>query len=152
MTDDVMLEFGGQGLDDLTRDLKEASYTVRAEIDKTVAVIAEEIRAEAILLVSKHSKTIPPTIKVEMVPGAAVIKAGNETTPLAVLYELGNKGKGGRAKSTFRHPLFGDRDKWFDQPRHPFLTVALAANRRQITKRMESAWEKALEPHRLRPE
>ena len=42
--------------------------------------------------------------------------------PIAKLYEVGNKGRGGG--STFRHPVFGNRENWVDQPRYPFLAAA----------------------------
>ncbi|MGH2875000.1 MAG: hypothetical protein ACRDNS_02165 [Trebonia sp.] len=42
---------------------------------------------------------------------------------IAGLYEYGNKDRGPHA-TTFRHPTFGDREDWQEQPRYPFLQPA----------------------------
>lgn len=155
--------FDASSMDGLHRDLLESSVRVRTEIDKTVGVIAEEVKEVAKAMVSKHSKSIPPTMRVEMIPGAAKISAGG-VSPLAVLYESGNK-KGGKSRAfnskrtmdtytarglvkhlSFAHPVFGNKEVWVDEKRFPFLRPALAADRKGITKRMEAAWDEALKP------
>jgi hypothetical protein len=55
---------------------------------------------------------------------------------IAGLFELGNKGKGKSRVATksgkFRHPVFGDRSVWVDQPMHPYLLRAAMMNERKI--------------------
>lgn len=141
--------FEAANLERLSAELTESALKLRGEVDKTVVVVGEEIKAAATTEAGKHSKSIPPTIKGEMVPGAYRIRAGGGDVALAVLYELGNRGAGGRRSDSFKHKVFG-QDVWVEQKRYPFLRPALTAMRRQITKRMEAAWDKALEPLRLR--
>lgn len=145
--------FEGSDLESLARDLKESALRVRVEVDKTVGEVGELIRDEAKELVSKHSKSIPGTIKVTMIPGAAVVSAGANDVPLAALYELGNKGSktdSARASGAwFRHPVFGNTNVWVQQRRYPFLRPTLDVNRRTITKLMDRAWDEALKPLRL---
>jgi hypothetical protein len=59
-----------------------------------------------------------------------------EGNALAGLYELGNKGGSKSASATsrgvFRHPVFGDRDNWVEQPRYAYLAPAGEKNRPAI--------------------
>ena len=160
--------FDAAGMDALTLDLRASALAFQVEVDKTVAEVGEEIKESAKVIVSKHSKSIGPTIRVEMVPGAAEVHAGGGDNALAALYELGNK-KGGKRKGNqklkligpvtaedrkagaktrtgFAHPVFGDMETWVTQESFPFLRPALAVNRRVITKRMQKAWGEALAP------
>ena len=141
----VELEFSGESLDDLAEDLRVSALRFREEVDKTVVKVGEEVGEEAKALARRHSKKVADSIRTIPTPGQVAIRAG-EGVPLAALYELGNKGRGGRKSETFSHPVFGNRKVWVKQKRHPFLAPALAANRRHITKMMESAWQQALEP------
>jgi hypothetical protein len=58
--------------------------------------------------------------------------------PYGPLYE----GLGGR--SSFRHPLLGNRDHWYTQETRPFLQPAVDARRDEIVQRAEEAVEKAI--------
>lgn len=79
-------------------------------------------------IVGKHSSSIPPTIKVARTGATVKVRAGDPDVPLAVLYEVGNKKN--PLSSTFRHPVFADKDedrkqwKWVSQNRYPFLHPA----------------------------
>jgi hypothetical protein len=156
--------FSAGSMEAFTRDLKDASLRIRAETDKTVEVTGGMIRDEAIEQAKKHSTSIPPTIKMDPGPGAVIIHAGSTSVPLAVLYEKGNKnGKSGSdSKRTlvnygatgmnrhlaFGHPVFGQGWTW--QKRFPFLAPARTKVRASAVKLMDAAWDKALEPLRLR--
>src|SRR5947209_9269435 len=139
----VELTFEGRTLEGLARDMRRAAGVVRRETDRTIATVGATITAEAKAKAAEHSKSIAPTIRLAVVPGAALIRAGDEATPIAALYELGNA-KSKRTAETFRHPVWGNRDVWVAQPKHPFLAPALAVNRREITKQMERTWDRAL--------
>ncbi len=78
------------------------------------------------------------------------IRAG-EGVPLGGLWELGNK-NGRVYQKEFSHPLFGDRSHWYSQPKHPFLRPAVAEDRANITRKLETVWDRALAPYRLRPD
>lgn len=81
-------------------------------------IVAEEARS----IVSGVSQTVPDSIKVRVSSSTVSVVAGGSGVPMAGLLELGNvKGSG----STFRHPVFGNRNVWVDQPTHPYLAPAL---------------------------
>ncbi len=52
------------------------------------------------------------------------IRAGKEDLPLAGLWEMGNQ-RSSRDDTTFRHPVFGDKNTWVEQPKWPFFSMAL---------------------------
>lgn len=142
--------FEAESLQLLARDLRDSAARLRHELTPTLLQVGEDVKQAAKAEAERHSSKIPPTVKVRAVPGAVEVHAGGQDVALAALYELGNRGRGGRRKDTFSHPVFGNSAVWVTQPRYPFLRPALTLLRRQVTKRMEQAWEKALEPMRLR--
>ena len=81
-------------------------------------VIAEDARGRA-----AFSTRIPGSIRVRSRGASVSVIAGGPAAPDAAPYE--NKGVQGK----FRHPLFGDREHWYDQTARPFLAPALEAHR-----------------------
>lgn len=150
MARDELYEFDGSSLENLARDLRRASRDFRREVDVTLVEIGTEITAEAKTVASRYSKTVAGTIKMRPLPGMVIISVGSADSPIGAIWELGNKGSKA-VSTTFKHPVFGNRSVWVEQARHPVLKIALAADRRQITKRMEATWDRALGPYRLRP-
>lgn len=148
--------FEGAGLEDLTRDLRAAAKSVQREVDRTLLEIGEELKEAAKEIAGRHSETVAGSIRMRALPGMVVITAGSDDVPIAALWESGNKGgKRDNAHAAgvwFRHPVFGNSNVWVQQRRYPFLRPALEADRRRITKLMEQTWDRALEPHRLKPE
>lgn len=69
-----------------------------------------------------------------------------EGNAIAGLYELGNKGGSKSASATsrgvFRHPVFGDRDNWVEQPRYAYLAPAGEKNRPAIEAAVSGALDK----------
>lgn len=65
---------------------------------------------------------------------------------IAALFELGNTGDArssvARGGGTFRHPVFGNRDNWVEQPMHPYLAPAALANLKKIDERIFAALDK----------
>jgi hypothetical protein len=99
-------------------------------------VFAEEARVRA----SRHSTSIPPTIRVRpLTTDKALVEAGGPDVPLAGLYEYGNKG---RRNMYFIHPVFSkpgeaeyeDRSNWPQQPRWPFMAPSIRPTLRKIEK------------------
>lgn len=83
--------------------LKEAADIIRD--------VAKEITA------AMPSKKIPPTIISFVRGGVAYVNAGGpggKTAPNAYMFETIGA----------RHPLFGDKRHWYDQPYRPFLEDA----------------------------
>lgn len=130
-------------LDDLAAKLRRAAERAQRDVDASLLRAGEEIKEAAKVIASEHSQKIPPTINMTAMPGTVVITAGDSTSPLAALYELGNRG-GKRTSPTFRHPVFGNRDVWVEQPRYRFLAPARAKLRLMTARELTEAWERAM--------
>jgi hypothetical protein len=97
---------------------------LRVQMREAGQVVADEAKRRA------YSEKIAETIRV-LASGVNVqVAAGRAKVPEAALLELGNTGsrkssRAGSSPSSFRHPVFGHKDRWVDQPTHPFLQPAL---------------------------
>lgn len=153
---DEILRFDGTSLNDLAHDLRRAADRFRRETDEALLKIGAELLEFAKAIADQHSKVVAGTIKLRALPGMVVITVGDDATPVAALWELGNVGTHDTAKVQgvwFRHPVFGQRDKpWVNQRRFPMLRPAEQALRKEITRRMHDAYDRVLEPIRLKPE
>jgi hypothetical protein len=141
-----------------TRNLEEFEHRVRAAADRWVvekdvliAELTKGIAESAKALAAQHSTTIPPTIRSHIEkPGMGIIEAGDRSTPIAALYERGNKGSK-RTATTFRHPTFGHQP-YVNQPKHPYLKPAMLLWGHTQSKRVSEMNKRALEPYHLKPE
>lgn len=138
-------EFDGTDFEAACTHLREAAEMIDAEVTKAVVEIGEEFKETAKIVAGQHSTSIPPTIRSVAIPHAVSVRAGNAEVPLAALYDLGNKGKGGRKRGEFYHPTFGHKPS-VAQVRHPFFKPTRKLMRKQIKARMEATWEEALRP------
>lgn len=119
------------GLDDLARKLRRAAVEARLEVDKSLMEIGEAHKQKALEALDGHSTSIPPTIRVDAIPGGVRVSAAG--TALAWSYEKGNKSGVGvhGDKDWFSHPVFGRKDvDWVEQARYPFLRTARAQLRK----------------------
>lgn len=115
------------------RSLRRASPEAWAAYRAAVRVAAEAVAADARSRAG-FSTRIPATIKVRVLSSGNIeITAGGDAAPDAAPLE--NKGKGG----TFRHPVFGNREVWVNQPARPFLAPALEAHREEVAQAIEDA-------------
>jgi hypothetical protein len=89
--------------------------------------VGDLVAQEARTIVGPYSTTIPDSIKVRVGGFGATVSvvAGGPGVPMAGLLELGTSGSAKNA-TTFRHPVFGNRDVWATQSMHPFLGPAVA--------------------------
>jgi len=156
------------GFNKLARDLKKAADRSGPEVLKGLVAIGEAHAELAKEIVKPHSSSIPPTIKAHPLTTRSVaVEAGDESVPLAVLYEKGNskgKNKNGSLKFdsrrkaskytsrglqsvlVFRHPVFGRDDvAWQDERRYPFITVAHRRLAKQTVETLRKAWVRGLE-------
>lgn len=150
-----ILKFDGQSLTVLAHDLRRAAERFVRETDEALLKIGGELLAAAKAIAEGHSRKVAETIKLRAVPGMVIISVGDEETPIAALWELGNVGTHdtGRVQGVFfRHPVFGNREVWVDQRRFPMLRPAQQALRRRVTEQMNAAYDRVLEPIRLKPE
>ena len=121
-----------RALSRLARDLRkaapEAALAARLRIRGAAEVVAEDARQRA-----SFSKRIPATVKVRGSGLSVKIIAGGDAAPDAAPLE--NQGRQGQ----FRHPVFGNRDRWVSQQARPFLAPALDAHREMVAREIEDA-------------
>ena len=119
----------------LTRDFR--GWNPDKDLKKMLRVAGQLIADDARAIISASSSTVPPTIKVRISKTRISVVAGGPGVPLGGLLELGNTAGAGKSRvaskgGRFRHPVFGDKSVWVDQPMHPYLLPAAEANRRRI--------------------
>lgn len=111
----------------LAKDMRAAKdplvKTLRVRLRAAGEIVAKDARSRA----EGFSETIPPSIKVRTSGVTVSVVAGGNGVPLAGLFELGNK-KASKTATTFRHPVYGNREVWRDQSMHPYLWPALQAH------------------------
>jgi hypothetical protein len=134
-----VLSRGKEGVD--TRELRALTRSLRdfkpdKELHKALRVAGQLIADDAKAIIGAHSTTIPGTIRVRVSKTKISVVAGGGDNAIAGLLELGNKGHGksqAAARSgRFRHPVWGNRENWVDQPMHPYLLPAAEKNERKI--------------------
>lgn len=82
-------------------------------------IVAARARRNANAFPGKNRTTrIADSVRVRHRGTRVRIQAGGDAAPEAAAIE--NHGNTG----SFRHPFFGDRETWYTQPAHPFLTPA----------------------------
>lgn len=104
------------GLKRLAAVLHLVEPSLEKELRTGIAAAGEIIAVKARENAS-FSTRIPGTIMVRRRGLNVQVRAGGNAAPHAPSLEHG--GKPGK----FRHPLFGNRQVWVDQPAHPFLGV-----------------------------
>lgn len=111
---------------------------LRPKLKKAGEIIAADARARA-----HWSKRIPGAISVSTrftgkAPGVIIsVNAGKAPHARPIEGLLSRSG-------FFRHPLFGDRDRWYSQPTRPFLVPAAEANREKVVEEIASAVRQVL--------
>jgi hypothetical protein len=114
------------------RALKKAEPDIRKHLRERLRLVGAVVAEDAKSRVRPYSSSIPETIKVRVSGMNVSVVAGGGDNAIAGLFELGNQGGSSSSAATgrgvFRHPVFGDRDWWVDQPMHPYLSVALASH------------------------
>lgn len=148
----VTVRTGGSGIDTsdfraVAKALRQAQPELARELRKSLRKAGEIVAVEARSLAEKDSKSIPPTIKVRVASATVSVVAGGKDAPVAGLFELGNTGGSKSAsasrKGVFRHPVFGNRDVWVNQPMHRFLAPAAASRAMQVERAVLGALDQA---------
>jgi hypothetical protein len=127
-----------RSLSRLSRELRaaapDAQRAARARIKAAAEVVAQDARQRA-----SFSRRIPDSIVVRGSGLRMKIVAGGDKAPDAAPLE--NQGRQG----TFRHPVFGNRERWVNQQARPFLAPALDAHREMVANEIEAAVVEAVD-------
>jgi hypothetical protein len=116
------LEINTKDFAKFVSDLKSSGLTSDAEMAKQLGkAFSQGGKTIAALAKSNasFSSRIPSSIKARRSGARVSVQAGGPTAPDAA--PLDNKGRGG----LFRHPVFGNKNVWVNQPARPFLQPAL---------------------------
>lgn len=126
---------------DLGRIPLELRQELRPRLKEAGEVIASEARSNA-----SWSTRIPGAIRVQALfgrlTGGVVVKVDRNKAPHARALEGITARRGALSRTTggtFRHPVFGDRDVWVDQPTRPFLAPAVVAKQGDTRDRVADA-------------
>lgn len=126
----------------LVNDLRKISGQVSRELGKefkrAAGPVADQARANA-----SWSSRIPGAISTGVsqsrrFPGAQ-IKVAKGGAPHARLYEFGS----GRRSQSFRHPVYGNRENWVEEPTRPFIRPAIRAKGEGFIKACDRAVDTA---------
>lgn len=136
MADQVNLNLGiGGDFTDFarfTRALRKAKPEVAKLLRMRLRTAGKLVADDAKVRASEHSQSIPPSIKIRTSGMMVAVIAGGEGVPLAGLYELGNKPNRRNDPTSFRHPLFGNKNIWYSQQAYPFLAAAVRDHIEQV--------------------
>ena len=112
-------------LKDLARGLKAINPIFYRKLNERLKEAGKLVAEEAKVNASWSTK-IPRTIHVSASMSSVSVTAGGKRAPGA--RPLEHEGRQGN----FRHPVFGHRNVWVDQPARPFIIPALEKNRYKV--------------------
>lgn len=131
----------GSPADVIASDMRALPEELRKALRPKLRTIAQRIADEARGKASWSSR-IPGTIRVRTSFSAnregVFILAGGKNAPHARLYDLGQ-----RSADSFRHPVYGHRDRWVTQATRPFFFVAAANHEDSTTDAVRTALDDA---------
>ncbi|MEU8264480.1 hypothetical protein AB0C02_28140 [Micromonospora sp. NPDC048999] len=133
----------GQVVVDLRAIPRDVRKDLRPALKATGDRVAQDARARA-----SWSSRIPGAIGVRVLYGAkpgVVVRVNRKRAPHARPYE-GISARMGSA-ATFRHPFFGNRDRWYSQKTRPFLEPAAKAHGAEVREDIKQVVEQAARRH-----
>lgn len=134
---------------EVARQLKVARGEGQKRLRKNLKEAGEIVATEARAIASEHSEKIPRSIRVRTSGATVSIVEGGPKAPNAAPFEVGNAGDRrslsvGSLGGTFRHPVFGNRQVWVEQPMHPAVRPAIARKLDLMTERVADAEAQAI--------
>jgi hypothetical protein len=124
------------GLPELRRALRAFSPSVDKSFRKRLRAVAVVVAADAKGRAS-WSRRIPRSITPGVTAKGAQITVRGAIAPHGPLYE------GDGRRGSFRHPFFGNRDRWYQQTTRPFVRPAVEARAAYISEEGVAAVEQA---------
>jgi cation diffusion facilitator CzcD-associated flavoprotein CzcO len=136
--------------DDFARQVAKASAELRAMSKDVRKEIRPRIREAAQPMVAQAkanaswSTRIPGAIRMSIAKRGVDIKVSRKKAPHARPYEgITRSGK-------FRHPVFGNRDRWVSQATRPFLDPAVRQHRDKVRRALVDLVDDAARRHGFR--
>nr|MDT0660865.1 hypothetical protein [Micromonospora sp. DSM 115978] len=123
----------GEVVADLSGIPREVRRGLRPALQQTGEAVAQDARRRA-----SWSRRIPGAIRVKVLYGkrtqGVVVTVARRRAPHARPFE-GIGGRRSGSAATFRHPLFGNAQRWYTQATRPFLHPAAQA-KAAVTRRL----------------
>lgn len=123
-----------EGFDELVTDLRQIGQVeALREINKELRPVAALIRVAAERGAPRHSGRLARSIRVGTRNRAPAVIVKKTDVPYAKSVEFSG-----------RHPFFGDRTRWFDQPVDPFIGPAVDLHLDDVARAAETGLDAAL--------
>lgn len=123
----------------LTRELGKVPIELRRRLRPALRDSAADIVSDMKSRAS-YSSRIPGAIRLSVSfakrRGGVHIRVNSKRAPHARVLERGNDGS---RSTTFRHPVFGDKEVWVSQPTQPFFFPAIQAGRAGMRRKIAAA-------------
>lgn len=130
------LKISPVGLSDLARDLKTADPLLLKELRTGIKKAAEparrQVQQNATAVSNRIAAAVPPA-RVSFAKRGASVRIAVNAKKAPHARPIENKGKPG----TFRHPLFGNRNRWIKQPAKPFFWAGIRQADPAISREMD---------------
>lgn len=122
-------------LDLFIEQLRAVPKESRQDVRKAIVAATEDIRRDMARRASWSSR-IPPAIttRVRFASASVQLRVNSKRAPHARPYE-GLSSRGG----SFRHPVYGHRDRWVSQSARPFFFPAVDGHRKAVRDAVERA-------------
>lgn len=127
------------GLKDLAAVLRRSQPELKKQLYKNLRIAGEIVKEQAVFN-SLWSSRIPSSLKVQGSGLHVKVVALASIAPNAGPLERGSQGRAG----INRHPVFGNREVWVNQPTRPFLAPALQTRFTQVVALVDKAVDDAL--------
>lgn len=136
------------GITTLAKELGQVPAELRRHLRPQLRAGGQHIVSDMKARASYSSRipgAISMTVSFAARGGGVRFRVNARRAPHARVLERGNDGS---RSSSFRHPVYGDRDAWVSQPTRPFFFPAARAGREQLKRNITDAVKASL-PGRL---
>jgi hypothetical protein len=123
------------------RTLKKVNATISKELNKELRKVLRATIVPAARRNASWSSRIPSAIKPTVGTTKIGARVASRQAPHGRSYE--GLAKGLRSRSSFRHPVFGNRNVWVSQATRPFLAPAFDSHAGEASKAAEAAIQNA---------
>jgi hypothetical protein len=123
------------------RTLKKINAEISKELNKELRRVLNSTIVPAARANASWSSRIPAAIR----PTVGATKIGARVAARQAPHGRAFEGlqRGLRTRSSFRHPVFGNRNVWVEQATRPFLAPAFDSHAAEATKAAEAAIDQA---------
>ena len=123
------------------RTLKKVNATISKELNKELRRVLNSTIIPAARSNASWSSRIPAAIRPTVGASKIGARVAANRAPHGRAYE--GLAKGLRSNSSFRHPVFGNRNVWVEQRTRPFLAPAFDSHAGEASKAAEAAIQNA---------